>query len=214
MKLVMLSDQHNNSEMLDRRIRELFKSHNTFLGYIPSQPDYDKRYFNAAKPYFDQLGFKNFVYYDIDKQYNESLTEDIFQCDAIHLSGGNTFYFLNCLKGTGMLSELRRYAINGGVLIGISAGSIMMAKDIAMASYIDENEIALQDLDSMNLVDFHFMPHWKNEAPLTEKLKSHSQTGDHVIYACPDGGGIVLDGGEMDFFGDIYEFRDGFKAKR
>ena len=46
-------------------------------------------------------------------------------CDAIHLTGGNTFQFSYWLRERGLDAELKRYAKAGGVLIGVSAGAIL-----------------------------------------------------------------------------------------
>ncbi|WP_199621429.1 Type 1 glutamine amidotransferase-like domain-containing protein [Paenibacillus alkalitolerans] len=78
----------------------------------------------------------------------------MFDYDAIHLSGGNTFYFLSLLKKRNTMEMLRAYVNKGGILIGVSAGSILMTKTIGFAGYgVDGDR-------NVVYVDFEFLPHW------------------------------------------------------
>jgi dipeptidase E len=201
-KLVLLSDLNNNVE-LEHRILEIINTKIPKLGYIPSCSDREKKYFNHAKPYFINIGFQDVLYYDVDEEYDTALTQELLQCDAIYLSGGNTFYFLNNLKKRNMLGLLRDFVGNGGVLIGASAGSILMLETIEIAKYIDENEINLKKLDALNLVDFNFMPHWEDEKTHVQDLIHFLKEQRKPIYTCKDGDGIVVLGDRLEFYGDV-----------
>ena len=72
------------------------------------------------------------VYFKLDVAYTPERMTDLLACDAIHLTGGDTFYFLHWLRQRGMLSSLQRYVAEGGLLIGVSAGAILMTANIAM----------------------------------------------------------------------------------
>jgi len=55
------------------------------------------------------------------------------------------YYFLNSLKKHEFLPKLREYVRVGGILIGVSAGSIIMSKTIDIAIFYDENTIGFKD---------------------------------------------------------------------
>ncbi|WP_458125933.1 Type 1 glutamine amidotransferase-like domain-containing protein [Paenibacillus sp. Z3-2] len=135
-KLVMLSDLvFESNDKLDQRIRSLFDRDQPSIGYVPSCSDPNRKYFEHARLYYDQIGIDNIQYYDLDMEYEESKFGSIFECDAIHLSGGNTFYFLSILQKRNVLGLLRSYVKSGGILIGVSAGSILTTPTIEIAGY-------------------------------------------------------------------------------
>jgi len=89
------------------------------------------------------------LYFDVDKEYDEKKIEELLACDAIFLSGGNTYYFLNSLRKRKFLPKLREYVRIGGILIGVSAGSIIMSKTIDITTLHDENTIGLKDYTAL-----------------------------------------------------------------
>lgn len=62
-----------------------------------------------------------------------------------------------------MLGPLRDWALAGGILIGVSAGAILMAPTIATeALFISLRHEDLTDGDAVGLVPFEFFPHLIN----------------------------------------------------
>ena len=65
------------------------------------------------------------------------------------------------LEKTGLLKELKAWVRNGGVLTGVSAGAIIMTKNIETAAFpsfdCDENEDNVKNLAGLQLVDFEFL---------------------------------------------------------
>lgn len=101
------------------------------------------------------------------------------------------------------------------MLTGLSAGAIMMTENIDMAAYPefdrDENQVNISNLSALNLVDFLFFPHFKNSARYDKVFKSYTKLYEKVIYACPDGAGLVVNGEELRFIGRCYAFSNGHK---
>jgi dipeptidase E len=119
------------------------------------------------------------------------------------------------LRKAKLLKDLRTFVKQGGVLTGLSAGAILMTENIDMAGYPDfdrdENTVNLSNLSSLNLVDFAFFPHFKNSARYDVVFKRYSKLKQKIVYACPDGAGIVLNDDELRFIGKCYAFSDGHK---
>ncbi len=206
-KLILFSDQiiEKNNKLNNELLNLLGKS-NPSIGYIPSCSDLTRKYYNQKVEYYKTLGITNIQYFDLDKEYDETKIMNIFKCDAIHLSGGNTFYFLNLLKKRRLLELLKSYVNNGGILIGISAGSIIMTKTIDIAGYgddSDENIIGLENTDSLGFVDFQFYPHWDGSEKTLDSLNIYAKEKNCTVYACKDGDGIVVNGDEIKLIGDI-----------
>ncbi|MGA9226977.1 MAG: Type 1 glutamine amidotransferase-like domain-containing protein, partial [Mesobacillus sp.] len=207
--LIMLSDLNKSNDALTNRIKEQIGNDSFKLGYIPSQTDKERKYFEEAKDFFLSIGVKDFLYFDIDLEFDLSKVVPLTTCDGIYLSGGNTFYFLKKLKERKLNFLLKALAESGKLLIGVSAGAILMSKSIKIAELIDDNEVQLNAMDSLNLVDFEFMPHWETQVSKSQELLVYSLNQERSIYACNDDSGIVIAGGRVDYFGEIYEFQKG-----
>ena len=205
-KLVLYSDQviPENRE-IDQRMLRLFSKHSPTIGYIPSSADPDRHWYEEkCRHYADaDLGANLQPYFELDLNYDIMLLERLFACDGIHFSGGNTFYFLHWLRERDLLAPLKEYAYNGGVLIGVSAGAILMTPDISSARLCgDEPGRYGGDTSSLGLVDFLFLPHYH---PTQREALSAFQKGTRrTLYACPDGGGIVVDGEDMELYGGVF----------
>ena len=57
-------------------------------------------------------------------------TEDIQQYDVVYLCGGETYYLLERINETGFNKSLMQYIQKDGLVIGVSAGSLLFANNI------------------------------------------------------------------------------------
>ena len=97
-KLVLLSDLRNMNPALISKIKNVTGGQALRLAYIPSRTDKERWYFEKAQPEFSELGITDFFYFDVDEDFESSQLEEFTSCDAIFLSGGNTYQFLKNLK--------------------------------------------------------------------------------------------------------------------
>jgi len=202
-KLVLYSDQLvPDTDAIDRRLLSLVGTRGRRVGYIPSQPDRERRWFAPRVAYYARLGLAIEVYFGLEDDYAPGDLSRLLSCDAIHLAGGNTFRFLHWLRSRGMIHVLRDYVAGGGVLIGVSAGAILMTPNIGTAALCvgDDPYPGLDDLSGLSLVDFEFLPHFDGSPSATAELLAHSKTAAGRVYACRDGGGIVVDGDDIETF--------------
>lgn len=216
MKLVFYSgglEKENSS--LDRAFVELLGKKNPVVTFIPSSSYLSEQEFKNFVKHYSKFKISRFIHFPVDVPFDKILFQEVMRSDAIHLGGGNTFYFLNSLRKAKLLPQLRAFAKKGGVLTGLSAGAIMMTENIEMAGYPefdrDENTVNISNLSSLNLVDYLFFPHFKNSARYDSVFKKYSKLNSKVIYACPDGAGIVVNGDELRFIGKCYAFAEGHK---
>ncbi|MBU4510803.1 Type 1 glutamine amidotransferase-like domain-containing protein [bacterium] len=209
-KLVLHSDQVQDHKAVDLAFIELLGKKGPRLAYIPSQSDLQRKYFNQKVEWYKQFGITDLLYFDVDKKYDEKKIDELLACDAIFLSGGNTYYFLNSLKKRKFLPKLREYVRIGGILIGVSAGSIMMSKTIEITALHDKNTTGFKDYSALDLIDFEFFPHLDhNMKQYLEDLKKYSIKNNSVIYACKDGDGIIVNNHEIKFFGEVLKIKNG-----
>jgi dipeptidase E len=204
-KLVLYSDQVPGlSDKIDLELLTLFDKPNPVIGYIPSAADNERRYFRDRQEYYSRIGIELKIYYGLEENYDSKSLSALLSCDAIHLSGGNTYYFLFWLRKRNMIAQLIQYVAGGGILIGVSAGAILMTPDIS-TSHICGDEIleGMNDYRGLNLVDFSFLPHYGTRSIDPDKLRKYSQEHGTVIYMCRDSDGIIIDGDVIKCIGDV-----------
>jgi dipeptidase E len=211
-RLVLYSDQiEPETDKVDQELVALLGRSNPTVGYIPSSVGaYREHYYEARRVYYARLGMTLAVDFGLDQNYDPSRLEALLACDAIHLSGGNTYYFLHWLRQRDMLAPLREYVARGGVLIGVSAGAVLMTPDIATAAFGGDEPLEGEtDLAALHLVDFAFVPHFKETPSALVAVQAYSRRCQVPVYACRDGDGIVVVDDQVKCIGDITVIVDG-----
>lgn len=216
MKLVLYSggDARANRE-LDDMLVQMVGIKNPLMAYIPASSYLSEIEFQHFVEQYRRFNVKKFLHFPIDIPFDQTLYREVMKADVIHLGGGNTFHFLLWLRKTKLLEALRDYVYRGGVLTGLSAGAIMMSRDISMAAMPsfdrDENHDNIKKLDAMALLEFDFFPHYRNSNRYDAEFRKHTKKTKRNLYACPDGAGIVIDGEKKTFVGPTWLFTEGKK---
>src|SRR6478735_1058787 len=159
MNLVFYSggDEKEN-QTLDRSFVELLGKKNPVVTFIPSSSYLSEQEFKTFVRHYSKFKINRFIHFPVDVPFDKILFQEVMRSDAIHMAGGNTFYFLHTLRKAKLLPQLKTFAEKGGLLTGLSAGAIMMTENIEMAGYPefdrDENSVNIKNLASLNLVDF------------------------------------------------------------
>ena len=121
---VLYSDQViAANEKVDQHLLSLLGPSRRRIGYVASGPDPERRFFSDKRSYYARCGLELSLFHDLDIAGDP---RELFACDAIHLSGGNTAAFLARLRHSSLLGPLKNWAARGGILIGTSAGAILM----------------------------------------------------------------------------------------
>lgn len=123
----------------------------------------------SVKNSFHDLGFKNVEYFDIEFDDVHKLKK----FDVIFLNGGYPFYLLYHLKKSGADIILNELIDCGKVVIGLSAGSIVLGPDNNMCNYLypEDNTFKVTDLRALNAVDIRIYPHYKERCGLNPNLE-------------------------------------------
>lgn len=203
-RLVLYSDQViAANQQVDSYLLQLLGTHAARIGYISSSSDPKRQYFTAKQQYYQQYGLEA-LYVELDVEYKTDLLDPLFACDAIHLSGGNTYYFLYWLQERGLMERLQHYALHQGVLIGISAGAIIMTPEIASARLCGDTPYPpLTTYQGLGLVDFAFVPHMQDTPEEYTRMQAYANHQQRVLYGCHDGDGIVVIGETVTLVGNV-----------
>ncbi|WP_394147097.1 Type 1 glutamine amidotransferase-like domain-containing protein [Shewanella atlantica] len=195
------------------------------VAYIASEPDPERCYYRATQEIYHRLGAELCHYVELETDFDAAVADAMFGFDGIHLSGGDTFRFLKWLKKRNLIEPLRKYLSEGGALIGVSAGAMIMTPSIESAWLCgDSNDVRLQDLTALSLVPFQFIPHVdsdiKDGSALLDTLSARyadvnspsPQRWDKPtaeLCFCPDDAGIAVIDGEVIEFGQPVNYRAG-----
>ncbi len=206
LNLVLYSDQvHPDCSAIDRRLVELLKAHSADnrIAYVASGPEPDRSFFLAARSYYGRYGLDLSLFFDLDEPQSGEATTALFASDAIHLSGGHTGSFLERLKRSGMLAPLRDFARSGGILIGVSAGAILMGPTIATdGPFVGKRPEDVMDADALALAPFEFFPHLGDDDTYLPALLRYSISTSRPVLACNDSDGVVVTGSRVECFGE------------
>jgi dipeptidase E len=218
MNLVLYSGgAPRSNRVLSQEVSKLLaKADEPVISFIPSDERDMEEDFEDFKAQFGSGRFQ-FRLVPIHRPMSPKRMKELLSSEAIFLGGGNTFYFLQMLRARGLLRRLKTYVKRGGVLMGLSAGSILMTPSIKTASVpsldADDNYVGLKNLKAMSLVPFEFSPHYVPSREVDAELREYSASIDYPIYAAKDGGGIVVKNGKIRRIGDVAVFRRGRKVR-
>ncbi len=161
--------------------------------YIPLALDMKRysfdKFYNLHKDYFLSLGVERLEILNNHESLSSSYLEEF---GGIFIGGGNTPQLLYILKKTGNLKLLNKFIEKDKVVYGVSAGAIILAKDILTSLYYDNNDIELTDFESLDKISgFDIWPHF-DDSLITSVKEYMSKKSIKKIIAIPDGAGAVI----------------------
>lgn len=200
MKNVVIFSTFCNDEALCKRMLKVTKEKGR-IGYIPAG-----LYDNGNMSIWDMcifydMGFRTMVPFPVGMKYEKENLERLLSCDAIAIGGGNTFELLFMLRLRGLLPILKKYCEDGGILMGASAGGIVMCNQIRIAGFADYNYMDLQDLSSIGLVDFEVKPHWDCWEKEIREFQKYVSKNKVELYGLREGQAIWVTDNGMTFYG-------------
>jgi|LGVF01.2.fsa_nt_gb dipeptidase E len=127
--------------------------------------------------------------------------EDMKNYDLIYLLGGNPFYLLYHLRKTNSKEIFENHINDNKILVGASAGSIVLTNSIGVVNEFDSEmnrEVQLQNLDGLSLVNLEICPHAKRfEGKYKNfliKIRDYEQRKNVNLSKLNDGEAIAIEG--------------------
>lgn len=138
-----------------------------------------------------------------DRVTSETAIQYIKRASVIWLSGGDTLKQIDHLQQYNLIPSLQG---KQGLIIGMSAGAINMAKKVVLAKDEDDFIPELSVYEGIGLVDINIEPHIDSSSQkhLDEDLKEASKFAK--IYGLPDESFIKVIDDEIEIFGDYKIF--------
>lgn len=166
----------------------------------------DKGYLERDRKFFKEQKY-NFEEIDLDGKDEQTLRELLKNFESVFVEGGNTFYLMKAIKGSGFDQVIKELLPKGLIYSGGSAGSYVACPSIEMATWRHQNKYdhyGVTDFTGMNLVPFLMSVHYKPEYKelLQEKIKQSKYpvkilTDDQVILVEGDNYQLVGKGEEI-----------------
>ncbi|WP_458125934.1 Type 1 glutamine amidotransferase-like domain-containing protein [Paenibacillus sp. Z3-2] len=63
--------------------------------------------------------------------------------------------------------------------------------------------MGLNDMKALGLVNFEFAPHWDGSEDTLNSFREYTLVNSKAVYACQDGGGVVIDGESVELYGNV-----------
>jgi len=207
--IVLLSDTVSLNPALAATLRREVCRRKRSVAYISSSPQrYPRKWFEATVNEYARIDPNiEVAYFDLAEPY-QSLSR-IREFGTIHLSGGNTFEFLDSLRQRGFSRILKSHLLNGGLIVGVSAGGIVLTPVVTTAYIAGDAHDGDPQKIGLGFAQFEFLPHFYGSESEMEAIRKYSLKTPNDIYACDDQSGVVLHQGRVNLYGNVVALRRG-----
>ncbi len=130
--------------------------------------------------------------------FDENDPSELLKYDLIEINGGNPFYLLNSIRKSGAESYIKQIA-NNKILIGISAGAIVLQSNISLIhEYSPEmNEsVGLTDFTGVGITNLTILPHYHRFIEQFERFEERAQeyesNNNCNVIRIDDGQGVLV----------------------
>lgn len=198
--MIILTSNGLSSDILMDKVKGLLKDSKTAV-IITTASEYKEKDWHIPRitGELESLGLTvEFFDFDCDD------SGQLLKYDVVEILGGNPFYLLNAMKKSNCGDILKRVS-EERVLIGISAGSIVLQVDIKLvAEYSPEmNEgVGLVDLTGLSLTGIQLLPHYDRFLTryecFEERAKEFEDKYNCIVYRINDGEAVIDNGGEYE----------------
>lgn len=210
MKLLLTSNGFSSSKIFQAFLdlvnaSSVKKPSEIKIAFIPTaavSEEEQKSYMESVRKELVSFGIQKENITDLNLDHVVSYDE-IKDMDALYVGGGNTFYLLHTMRQSQFYPVLREFLANNKTYVGVSAGSIVVTPNIAVASVepADPNDIGLTDFTGLELVSFEVSPHVP-EIVSYESSQNYAATTENRVYAFDHYCALVVHGDEVSFAGD------------
>lgn len=187
-------------EYLKRDIKD--NSTVTFIASSFDEFDKNDLYYNNMLKFFDDINIRFKESYLIDdRKLKEEAIKHIEKSDVVYIMGGHPKREMENIQRYNLIEPLKYF---DGIIIGVSAGTINMNKNIC---YVDENNEILE-YQGIGLTDYNIAPHldFNNNIYLEEILRVSKITR---TIALPNESFIRIVDGNEEVIGEHYYFDNG-----
>ena len=174
-----------------------------------SKPEDNKFYVEEDERLMKEAGF-NVEQFDIEGKNETQLMHMLLGFDIVYVQGGNTFYLLKQMRACNFKKVMTKLFREGVIYIGVSAGSIVMGKNIETAKLLGDvttsnwqypkEKFGLINFAGLNFVPFNIFAHYTSE--FTEIIKKQKNSFKKKLKILTDEQAIFVLGNKITFVGE------------
>jgi len=188
-------------------VKEYYHNNGSFVLVASDFTEHSKtdRYLDVFLSMFGNSGIVfNEVHIIDDRITREKALQYIEKADIVWIAGGDTLKQIAYLKEYNLIPALQS---REGITIGMSAGSINMAKRVVLAKDIDDNVPELSIYDGIGLVDINIEPHLDSASE--DHMKDIYEASQYsAIYGIYDNTFIKITNDTMDIYGTYFKYEN------
>lgn len=179
------------------------KAEETSLVFVPTASNVekgDKEWFIDDLVNLKKQNFKQIEIADISAVEESVWRPKFEEADVLFFEGGNTFHLMRWMNKSGLVKLLPEL-LKTKVYVGVSAGSMVTAKDLILKTsqiIYGEDLAEKENMKALGLVDFYFLPHLNSEHFVhmrEEKIRKAVVGVKEKVYALDDQSALsVVDG--------------------
>ena len=181
------------TDAIDKKVVELTNKTNPNFLFIGLASSFSDSYYDTMKKIYKDLGCTCAYLKKKNILNNRDIVEKkISDADIIYFCGGDTIKLVNDLKEYDLVSLLKKAYDNGTILVGMSAGAIMLSKE----GYSDS--LKLRDeadkytfVEGLNFIDIAICPHYSNVVGKKEELQEDLKGTDKKVYSLDNGTALI-----------------------
>jgi dipeptidase E len=185
------------------------------IACIPPSTETDRSSFNDACQRFAAAGFRQIEYVDIDEERDDVQLAYLHEFDVVYLAGGDPVRFRYNAMRSGLAGRLRQSAVTGRLIIGASAGSMLLTRNVSIFRLQHESVdevIATRDrFDGIGAAPYEVLPHAnRRDRAFMEKVRHYSSCIDHDVVTLADGAALLHTGADrLEAVGEVHWYRAG-----
>ena len=159
------------------------KEHPVFL-FIGLASNYSDAYYDKIKKIYQNLGCKCIYLKKKNILNNPQIVLDkINQADIIYIGGGDSIKLIEEIKKYHLNDLLYDAYLREVLLVGVSAGAILLSKEGFSDSYILRGEKDSYDfVKGLSFVDVAICPHYEKDSSRSLQLKEKLKENNFIVY--------------------------------
>ena len=197
--MIFLTSNGLTSEELKSEFITAIQGKGNRCAIIPTAMEKDKdheEWLAQTKTNLEQYGLVCDYFY-----FGQQENEKLYDYDVVYICGGNVFYLMQMIKQCYAEEVLRKIARDKTV-VGVSAGSLIMQKDLELIRDLIprmNKRVKLKDLTALDITNnIEHLPHKTRYIGIIDafekRVKTYERKVGHKVICLEDGQGIIIDG--------------------
>ncbi len=202
MKLVLIGggevgrgNTEYETKIIDEEIIKMTNKENPTLLFVGLASSFSDSYYDVIKNNYKELGATPVYLKKNNLIHNPDLVKEKFQnADIIYIGGGDTLKLLEKIEEYNLKPLFDEAYKNNKVLVGISAGAILLSKKGYSDSYIlREEKDTYEMIKGFKYTDIIISPHYHSDLDKCRQLEEYLKKHNEEVYGIENNSAIFIE---------------------